>query len=65
MTKRAAMLCQVLGALIGAYGTSSIINDGVGWGSVFLGLVLIFFGSKSFLQHSAKIRKQEQTRNDN
>lgn len=60
MGRRMAMLCQLLGAVIGGYGTSSIMNDGVGWGSVFLGLVLIVIGSRSYLQHSALAKKQEQ-----
>lgn len=64
MNRGLAIFCQLLGAVIGAYGASSIMNDGVGWGSVFLGLVLIFFGSKFFLQNPAKAKKQEVDRED-
>jgi hypothetical protein len=41
------------------------MNEGIGWGSVFLGLVLIFFGSKSFLQHSLQAKKQKNYKDDN
>lgn len=59
MNRGMAILCQLLGALIGAYGASSIMEGGAGWGSVFLGLVLIFFGSKFFLQYPNQTKKRE------
>ena len=64
MNRGMAILCQLLGAVIGAYGASSIMDGGAGWGSVFLGLVLIFFGSKFFLQYPAKAKKQERDREE-
>lgn len=64
MTKPAAVICQLLGAVIGAYGASSIMTGGAGWGSVFLGLVLIFFGSKSFLQRPAGEKQRSREKGD-
>jgi uncharacterized membrane-anchored protein len=59
MNRGMAILCQLLGAVIGAYGTSSVMDGGAGWGSIFLGLVLIFFGSKFFLQSPGKAKRQD------
>ncbi|MCF8030098.1 MAG: hypothetical protein K9K39_04305 [Desulfohalobiaceae bacterium] len=64
MTKPAAVICQLLGAVIGAYGASSIMAGGAGWGSVFLGVVLIFFGSKSFLQSPAREKPRRGEKGD-
>ncbi len=64
MNRWTAIACQLLGALIGAYGASSIMSDGVGWGSVFLGAVLIFFGSRAYLQAPARAKKQEHNRDE-
>jgi hypothetical protein len=64
MNRGLAIFCQLAGALIGAYGASSIMEGGAGWGSVFLGLVLIFFGSKFFLQYPSQAKKQERDREE-
>jgi len=64
MNKPAAVICQLLGAVIGAYGASSVMAGGAGWGSVFLGLVLIFFGSKSFLQSPAREKSRREDKGD-
>ena len=64
MNRWMAVVCQLLGAVIGAYGASAIMSDGVGWGSVFLGLLLIFFGSKALLQQPARARRQERQKED-
>ncbi|MEF8823733.1 MAG: hypothetical protein V5A14_01675 [Desulfohalobiaceae bacterium] len=64
MNRGMAIVCQLLGALIGAYGASSIMDGGAGWGSVFLGLVLIFFGSKFFMQQPAQAKKRERDREE-
>ena len=64
MNRGMAILCQLLGAGIGAFGASSLMDGGAGWGSVFLGLVLIFFGSKAFLQSPNKVKKQGHDRDE-
>jgi len=64
MNRGLAIFCQLLGAVIGAYGTSSVMDGGAGWGSIFLGLVLIFFGSKFFLQNPTQGKKEDRDRDE-
>ena len=62
MGRKGAVICQLAGAIVGAYGVSSIAESGVGWGSVFLGLVLIFLGSTSLFSSrrpSVRTRSRE------